>query len=237
MRSDEFTSETLDKANALVEFLTENGEEDVTVDDIEVNDYDSSSFTVMSSGDEYYVYTDDEADEAFRDYEMSLIEDLGIQSFSKGFQNEIINNFVDEEPFREFYEDDYFHYATDIAEESDDEFGNRLVRECYEADLISDDDFSTDDNGEVDYTNCTVDEDELVELLRDYMVESLNGNFAEQFEFDFGKDDFTRFINENNAIDWDAVIEEVKIRDGRGLYSSYDGIEHEYDDYFIYRMN
>ena len=102
---------------------------------------------------------------------------------------------------------------------------------------LSDDDFSTDESGEVDHTNCTVDEDELVELLRDYMVDSLKGNFAEQFEFDFGEDDFTKFVNDNNAIDWDAVIEEVKIRDGRGSLSSYDGIENEYDDYFIYRMH
>lgn len=209
------------------------------VDESEItqSEYEENIFEV-SDGREYLVVTDDEADDAFYDTEMNLIDDLGISAFSSDFQDTIFSEFVrDDDWFERAYRELEENYAYDIADEYDDTYGTRLVQECYDAGLITDEDFSTYENGDIEYTDCLIPVDELVERLVDYLVDSID-DLVDEFRFEFGDEEFNRLVEQNNLIDWDAVLEEVKEWDGRGsALAWYDGKELEWDDYYIYRTN
>lgn len=219
----------MEKIEALAELLG--------VDESEITQgYDDNVFEV-SDGREYLVLTEDEADDAFYDSEMSLIDDIGIEGFTPSFQERIFTEFADTDWFEDAYREMYESYSYDIEYESDDVYGNRLVRECYEAGLIDDDDFGVDENGDVNYEDCLLDTDDLATRLTDYLVDTVD-DFVEQYKFEFGEEQLSEVVKRYNLVDWDAVIEETKELDGRGpMLAGYDGIEIDYDDYYIYRTN
>lgn len=219
----------MEKIEALAELLG--------VDESEITQgYDDSVYEV-SDGREYLVLTEDEADDAYYDSEMSLIDDIGIEGFTPSFQERILTEFADTDWFEDAYREMYESYSYDIEYESDDVYGNRLVRECYEAGLIDEDDFGADENGDVNYADCLLDTDDLVTRLTDYLVDTVD-DFVEQYKFEFGEEQLSEVVKRYNLVDWDAVIEETKELDGRGLMlAGYDGIEIDYDDYYIYRTN
>jgi hypothetical protein len=208
------------------------------IDESEItqSEYNDDEYEI-SDGREYLVLTDDEADDAFYNSEMSLIDDLGITAFTPSFQKRILTEFGDEDWFYTMFRDFYGNYAYDISGEEDDVYGTRLVRECYEAGLIDDDNFRIDENGNIDYTDCLVYTDVLIDQLGSYLTGTID-NYVEEFKFEFGEEELSEVVNRNNLVDWDAVIEEIKELDGRGLtLASYDGEELEWGDYYIYRTN
>lgn len=219
----------MEKIEALAELLG--------VDESEITQgYDDSVYEV-SDGREYLVLTEDEADDTFHDYEMNLIDDLGITAFTPSFQSRILTEFADADWFEDAYREMEENYAYDISEEYDDTYGTRLVQECYDAELIDDDDFEVDENGDVNYKACLLSTDDLVTKLSEYLVDSID-DYVEEFKFEFGEDELNEVVERNNLVDWDAVIEETKELDGRGpMLAGYDGIEIDYDDYYIYRTN
>lgn len=219
----------MEKIEALAELLG--------VDESEITQgYDDSVYEV-SDGREYLVLTEDEADDAFYDSEMSLIDDIGIEGFTPSFQERIFTEFADTDWFEDAYREMYESYSYDIEYESDDVYGNRLVRECYEAGLIDDDDFGVDENGDVNYEDCLLDTDDLATRLTDYLVDTVD-DFVEQYKFEFGEEQLSEVVKRYNLVDWDAVIEETKELDGRGpMLAGYDGVEIDWDDYYIYRTN
>lgn len=220
----------MEKIEALAELLG--------VDESEITQgYDDNVFEV-SDGREYLVLTEDEADEAFYDYEMNLIDDIGISGFTPKFQKRILSEFIkDDEWFEDAYREMEETYAYDIADEYDDTYGNRLVQECYDNGLIDDEDFGTYENGDIDYTDCSLSVDELAERLTEYLVDSID-DYVEEFKFEFGEDELNEVVKRHNLVDWDAVIEETKELDGRGpMLAGYDGVEIDWDDYYIYRTN
>lgn len=219
----------MEKIEALAELLG--------VDESEITQgYDDSVYEV-SDGREYLVLTEDEADDTFHDYEMNLIDDLGITAFTPSFQSRILTEFADADWFEDAYREMEENYAYDISEEYDDTYGTRLVQECYDAELIDDDDFEVDENGDVNYKACLLSTDDLVTKLSEYLVDSID-DYVEEFKFEFGEEELSEVVNRNNLVDWDAVIEETKELDGRGpMLAGYDGIEIDYDDYYIYRTN
>ena len=220
----------MEKIEALAELLG------IDESEITQSDYDENLYEV-ADGREYLVLTEDEADDAFYEYEMNLIDDIGIEGFTPSFQHRILTEFIDEDWFEDAYREMEEQYSYDIAEESDDTYGTRLVQECYDAGLIDDDDFDVDENGEVDYRACQLSVDELADRLTEHLVDSID-DFVEEFRFEFGEEELNEVVRRHNLVDWDAVIEETKRLDGRGpMLAGYDGIEIDYDDYYIYRTN
>lgn len=111
-------------------------------------------------------------------------------------------------------EEDYRFYCDDIESEesSSDEYENRLEEEMAEAEC---------------------------ETKEDY-IEYLCGNYSDSFEWfnsNFGSAELNHVINNYNLLDIDKVIEYIKEEDGRGILASYDGVENEEEEYFIYRVN
>lgn len=196
------------KIEALAKFLG------IEISGIE-EDMNNHKYFRTEDGEEYVVLTDEEADKVFYDYESDLIEEYGLDAFSKWARDYIIENCLDvdwfENYFREYYED----YANDIETESasSDEYANRLEEEIAEAE-------------------CTD-----VEEFIDYLVDSISDDFVGEFEFEFGVEMLTEVIMNNNLLDMDAVIDYIKDEDGRGILASYDSIENEEGEYYIYRTN
>lgn len=188
------------------------------------------------NGSEYYVFDDyDDAEEAAKQYNIELIDDIGYSGIS-GWED-----FVDEDVFEDVMQQDNELYCDDIANESSSIYESRLVEECYDAGLIDDDDFETDEDGNPNYEECLVDEYDLKEKLAEYLTENSGYSYASQWYMDqFGEEDFNEFVKRNNAIDIDELAEYVVRSDGAAnSLASYDGRENEYvfdgTTYFIYR--
>ena len=97
------TEDTIDddRAAELADYLG------VDVSEVEEGTYDNS---FKADGEEYYVLTYDEAEELAKDQVLQLIDEMGIEGFSKDFQEEILQNYINEEDVDDFIDDevDYF---------------------------------------------------------------------------------------------------------------------------------
>ena len=198
----------MEKIEALAKFL---GIETSGIEE----DMNNHKYFKTEDGEEYMVLTDDEAEKTFYDYEAELIDELGLDAFSDWAKDYIIENCVDTEWFENFYYEDYESYANDIETESasSDEYENRLEEEMAEAECA--------------------DVDEFI----DYLVDSISDDFVGNFKFDFGEEMLTEVVMNNNLLDMDAVIGYIKEEDGRGIIATYDGVENEEGEYYIYRTN
>lgn len=194
------------------------------------------------SGRSYLVLTDAEAESQFYAECERLFDELGLDAYSKEFREWIYRNAVIEDWFQQEMEDNNATYASDIASVKDSEFGNRLVREAYERELITDDDFAKLPDGEPNYKKCSVDEDELAGML----AESMDNDYddpIDYFEDHFGLDMLSDVLKKHpEFIDLDEVAAEIKFSDGRGpTLSTWDGYELEItsddEDWFIYRID
>lgn len=158
---------------------------------------------------------EEEADNEAIECIKNIIDDCGISCI----QNINLDRFVDEDYFRNIFEESYYSYAEDIANEpaESDEFENRLEEEMNEK-------------------GCT-DIDEFVQAL----LEDIN-DFIEEYKFQYGEESFNEIIKNDDIIDIDALAEEILEIDGRGHFlSSYDGVEYEATienkTYYVYRTN
>ena len=173
----------------------------------EIKVLDKNTFEV--DGAEYLVLTEDEREEEFKAYQESLIDDMGLESFSEWAQDYIINNFVDDERLKddlfEIMYESYRNYIEDLKYE------NTFEKELKE-------------------NNCE-DEDEYLELLTEE-------DPIEWYIMNFGKEDFYNMIKRCDYINWEDVINWVAREDGYGCLAAYDGEELELqDDLYAYRIN
>ena len=173
-------------------------------------------------GKEYLVLTDEEADKEFYNYEESSIEELGLDLFTDWAldlftdwaKDYIIENCLDTDWFDEYMKESYAIYCDDIELEksSSDEYENRLEEEMADVD-------------------CETKEDYIEYLCGRYE------NGVEWFQDNFGSSELNHVINDYNLIDIDEVINYIRNTDGRNILASYDGVENEEEEYFIYRIN
>ena len=170
--------------------------------------------TFEVDGAEYLVLTEDEREEEFKAYQESLIEDMGLESFSEWAQDYILDNFVDDEWFMEAMREHFEYYISDINEEpaDDEEFENRLQEEI----------FAVGCENEEDYLNylCSLE------------------NPIEWFLSNFNENEFNAIVKEHDLINWDDVISWLAREDGYGCLAAYDGEELELQDgLYAYRIN
>ena len=198
----------MERIEALTKFLG------VEVEDLTVSKYDERVFENEEAG-EYIVLTEEEADEAAEESIKELINDMGLESFTEDFQQWILDNCVDSDWFAEYLEDYEIGYIEDIrCEESDyEEYETRLAEEMEDAGVDTEEEFL------------------------EYLIECYDDP-VEWFKDMFGMEEFTNTIEEYNLIDWESVINEAIEVDGCGHFiATYDGVENEMGEYFIYRLN
>ena len=184
----------------------------------------------------YYVFDDyDDAYEAAKKDVISLIDDIGVTSI-RGWEN-----YIDSDWFEDAMKESYESYCYDIEHEGSSIYDNRLVAECYDAGVIDDDDFELDEDGDPDYTRCTVESWDLVERLTDYLCNSYDDPI-EWYSDNFGSEAVSEVAEHNNLYNEDAIAEYVVDSDGIGhTLASYDGYDIEYIfegmTYYMYRCS
>ena len=191
------------KKQALLEELELNADTEIEVNE---NYFEVENMT-------YLVVNEEERQEEFYNYQMGLIDDLGIKSFSEWAKEYILNNFVDVDYFEEIQRECNEGYLEDIKEEpaSNEEYDNRLDEELAESDL----------ENEEEYLNLLCKDDAI-----------------EWYLFNFGDEAFNKLIIENNLINWNDVIVWISEVDGYNCLASYDGEELELNNnLYAYRVD
>lgn len=161
---------------------------------------------------EYIVaQNDEEVFNACKEEIEGLIDDVGImESLNWDNMGGIEKYLSNPDYFEEALRESYENYVQDIANEE-----GRLQEEMNEAGVTTPEEY-------VDYLMNQID------------------NYAEEFEFQFGKESLTAALKEGYvSLDMDAVTEAVIDTDGAGhILSSYDGKEIELaDGSTAYRVN
>ena len=206
--------------------------------ELEDSDYDENAFKYDNM--EYLVLDDQEAYEATYNYIESSIDDMGLEAFSKNMQDWILENAIDYD-FEKAYHEMEESYVEDIEREGSREFDNRLIEEMYDANILTDDDFEEDEDGEIDHQRLKDDVDlyDKEEEYIDYLLNDIS-NFREEFIDEFGIDEVLSLVKDGYArLDTSAIVDEVIRWDGRGpSLADYDGEERELDnDLFAYRVD
>jgi hypothetical protein len=209
----------------------------VPVEDITQASWDDRVYE-LPDGEEYLVIHEDDVYDAVKDDIEILFDDIGMDSFTPYFQEWILYNAVDMDELEDYQTEYYANYFNDIIDESSDPYENRAIEELYDAGIINDSDFDTDENGEVDYSSFNGDVYDYVDDFVDSMV-SGHDTPIEWFEDYLGKDYLYDCIEHGNLIDMDKVTEECIDVDGAAHFlARYDGEEHEIGGpYLAYRQN
>lgn len=227
----------MEKIEALANYLG------CEVDEIQEG-YDDNIFEY---GDEEYLVCDDyddavsKAEESF----LNLVDDLGGEMFDiKGLEWIIAKN-INDDWFRDAFEEMEYNYINDIENEedslNDNLYENRLIAEMVERDILNDDDFHYAED-DLDKEHPILNDDVDLDAKKDEFVEDyLNGisDFVEEYKWEFGKRELYDVVEQNNLVDWESVAEEVVSQDGpANELASYDGDEIELEDgYYAYRLN
>lgn len=86
--------------------------------------------------------------------------------------------------------------------------------------------------------NGDITEDEIRENYLEGLNASINGQWIEEYKFQFGDEEFQRVLLHHGLIDLDELAKYCVDIDGVGHYiASYDGDETEHEGYYIYRTN
>lgn len=163
------------KINALLNYLGET-EETATVETLKHDD----NKTVFVDGVEYIVLTDTEADEQYREYQSSLIEDLGLEAFSDWAKNYILDNFTFSysETFNDIQYEDAVSYVDDLkyGGDLDDELSRYGCENEEELiDLLCEEDseewfksvFGIDEYNRIIIENDLIEWDEVIEWIKE----------------------------------------------------------------------
>ena len=186
----------------------------VEVEDLTVSKYDERVFENEEAG-EYIVLTEEEADEAAEENVRNIIDDIGLQSFSEYFQQWILDTCVDSDWFEDFLREDMENYIEEIRDEEPNyiKYESRLEEEMEDARVKTEEEFL------------------------DFLIE-IAGDPVEYAKDQLGMEWVSEMVERYDLIDWEAVIEESIAVDGCGHFiATYDGVENEMDEYFIYRLN
>ena len=212
-----------EKIQALADFLG------ISVNEIEIgNSYSEATTEYLTPDGTYTVMTEEEAYDATVEEIEDFLDDYGIDGFSEHGQDYILSNCADTDWFYEAYQEMNDSYAEDIQNEEDEEYGNRLNQECIENGLINEDDIV---DGEY------VGNEDLAELLAEYLTDSID-DYAEQFKFDFGDEEFKDAVRENCKLDIEAIADFIIREDGYGnSLASWDGVTNEEGDFYIFKQD
>lgn len=220
-----------DRISALAEYL------DISEDEIKlIWDYEYET----PEGD-YLVVTEDEAEELAREDIINLYDDIGLESFTPYFRDWIIMNALDNDWFEEAVRESYEYYVEDIEDEASSMgYDNRLIEEMHDHQVLSDDDFEIDEDGEPNLRELKedIDIDDLKEEFIDLLVEDA-GNAVEYCGDNYGWDWVTQMATQNNLIDMNEVVDQCIYEDGVAHFiARYDGDEHELENgLYAYRTN
>lgn len=163
------------KINALLNYLGKT-KETATVEKLKHDD----NKRVFVDDVEYIILTDTEADEQYREYQLSLIEDLGLEAFSDWAKDYILDNFTSSysETFGDIQYNDAVSYVDDLKYSGDlDDELNRYGYDNEEEliDLLCEEDsvewfksvFGIDEYNRIVIENDLIDWEEVIEWTKE----------------------------------------------------------------------
>ena len=181
---------------------------------------------------DFYVF--DSYDDAYAGAKESIIDlfdDIGIEGF-----NVNIEDYVDSDWFYDAMRESQEFYLNDLSPEE-------LFETAYDNGFLDESDFDTDEDGDIDFSSCNRDFDDVAErMLEDWEEAHDEADAVQDYIDNFGTEDFNYVVKKNNLIDVDRLAEDCIDVDGVALtIASYDSYEHEVDidgvDYYVYRHN
>jgi hypothetical protein len=187
---------------------------------IKESNYDDCLFVVDGGeyqDEEYLVLTYDEAyDKAIESIE-NTYDDLGLDSFSESFKQDILDMYLDNDALSScVYNDLYYNYFDGMDKED-------LKEYC--------------DMYGVDFETAKDDISYLVDAYMD--ANDIYDNPISYYQEFYNDEDLDKFLEDNGFIDTDRVFKEVLDIDGIAhLLATYDGNELELEnDLYGYRVN
>lgn len=201
----------------VVEALNENYILEDLVNDgvVEVeNLYNNSNEYYQIGGNEYRVIEGEEnANNICIEYIKEVFEDCGIPEslLVVADQQGMIDNNWFEEAWKELHE-------------------NMAWNEGIEY-IGSEEELEQLENGEIT-------EEEIRERYEEGLNSSIEGQWADEYKYQFGEEEFNKILVEKELIDLDKLAEYCVDCDGRGhSLASYDGEEIEEGELYLYRVN
>lgn len=248
---EEFCIDEDDRVKALADFLELSEDE---YDVISPSRYGENLFKYGKR--EYYVLTDDEADDMHKEMQEQLLGDMGMDSFTPSFQDWIMKNAIDTDKFWEGYYNDIANPIESNPDEEESLFNEDEIKDFLKAYVENDkknnkklDGYSDDFIEEIDnasLSDCLKVVDALGEIDRfiEGAVETFIGFFDSPANFlqEMGYKARDLFEALEPYLDIDMIVEEIKDSDGRGsTIARYDGDENEVnidrETFYIYRSN
>ena len=177
----------------------------------------------------------------FRSHVKEEFDEEGLNAFTPNFANYICNNFYDRDFVESAVKEDIDNYVEDSHDDkaSDGRFESLFEEECYNRNVLSDEDFEEDEDGVwvlKDKSNANI--EELEYQLEDVMF----SNISDHYEYlcdTMGEDEVRDLLVENNAFDEEAIAKETVDTDGIAIFlDRYDSDELDLgDDLVAYRIN
>lgn len=201
----------------------------VDEDAIEVSSWGGGHNFIVND-EEYWVGDYDDAYKAAVEDARMILDELGLEALAPDYKDYVVTEFVDTDMIEDWMRESYGYYIDDIEDEQDSEYGSRLIAEMVDAGIVSEDDFVDDELPEDIY------EDKKEEFL-DYLCD--NEDPMSWLEGMYSESEIGKVLEENNAVDFDAIAEDCVDTDGIAHYlASYDGDEIELEDgLFAYRRD
>lgn len=178
-----------------------------------INEYDPEMVVDSLEGDFVIFNNYSDAENHAIEICKNIIEDCGIHE-DLLFTAER-EGMIDESWFKEFWEEsnEYMAYEEGIQYIATEEEMEQL------------------ENGDIT-------EDEIRENYLEGLNASLEGNWMDEYKYQFGEEEFQQVLIRENLIDIDELSKYCVDIDGVGHFiASYDGEETEQDGYYIYRTN
>ena len=185
----------------------------------------------------YTLIHEDDIEEKAEEYAENLCDDIGFDN-DNGFRDIIMSN-IDSSNMEDWVEEDQRGYVEDIVSETyHTEYANRLIDECVEADIISDEDL--DDDG-----FCTTKStDELIDAYTEYLMDRIkqeyNGEYIDWHVDTFGDIKAVKYFLQHGfcSIDYKGVADDLTRMDGYGsMFAGWDGVENYQDGYYIFKQD
>lgn len=218
-----------DKAMALYDYLVNSEGED---EDIDVTQASYNRDEYETTVGDYLVFDSYEAAfDAAVESERNLLDDVGVEALNWNYMPYPIEHYVDEDWFREAWEEMNRNYIEDIIYEGNNRFHDELVE--YGID--------PEEYGYNEETGEFEDEEGAKEAFADSMMADIEGDLIGEYKFQLGGENFEYALKEA-GIDLDEIAKDVVDTDGpANSLAFYDGneIEWEYEGntYYIYRTN
>lgn len=197
--------------------------------------------TVEDDYSKYIVADYDIARELAKEHVKEEFDEEGLNAFTPNFAKYICNNFYDRDFVESTVKEDIDNYVEDSHDVKalDGRFESLFEEECYNRNVLSDEDFEEDEDGVLvlkDKSDANI--EELEYQLKDVMF----SNISDHYEYlcdTFGKDEVCDILVENNAFDEEAIAKETVDTDGIALFlASYDSDELDLGDgLFAYRID